>query len=225
MRFHGRVHVGIGADGAADGAHRHLRPRLHEPPPVARELRVVPGELEAEARRLRMDAVAAPDCHGVLELVGAALQGRHHGVHARKQDVGGLGELHREGGVQNIAAGEALVDVAAVGSHGLGEPGQEGDHIVPGFRLDGVNAVEVGLRDACDLRAAAGADGGCGLGGDCAELRHGLGGEGLDLEPDAVTVPWLPDGGHGRTGVARNHAMPQFFRGGSYARHARRINP
>ena len=42
---------------------------------------------------------------------------------------------------------------------------------------------------------------------DGAGARHALGGEGLDLEPDAVAVFRGPDSGHFRAAVTRNHAV------------------
>ena len=48
-----------------------------------------------------------------------------------------------------------------------------------------------------------------GLLGDGADRGHALGGQRLDLEPDAEAVLRRPDGGHLRSGVARNHD-PRF---------------
>ena len=112
---------------------------------VAGELGVVAGELEAEAGGLGVDAVAAADGGGVLVLDGPALQGGEEEVEALEEEVGGLGELDGEAGVEHVAAGHALVDEAAVGADALGEPGEEGDDVVAGLALDLVDAVQVGL--------------------------------------------------------------------------------
>ena len=71
----------------------------------------------------------------------------------RQQQVGGLGELDGEAGVQHVAAGHALVHEAAVRPDRLGEPGQEGDDVVPGLALDRVDALEIGRRDRGQLGA------------------------------------------------------------------------
>ena len=152
-----------------------------------------------------MDAVAAPDGDGALVLEGAALEGGEHQVEIGEQQVGGLGELDRKAGVEHVAAGHAEMDVAALRPDALGEPGQEGDHVVAGFALDGVDALEVGGNDPADPRAAAGADGARGFEGDVAEFGHGLGGESLDFEPYAKAVFRGPDRRHLVAGVARDH--------------------
>ena len=91
----------------------------------------------------------------------------------------------------------------------LGEPGQEGDDVVAGLALDRVDAVEVGWRDVGDAGAAARrgwcAAASAGIGAECG---HGLGGQRLDLEPDAEAVLGRPDGGHLGAGVAGNHRVP-----------------
>ena len=58
----------VGADGAGDRARRGLRERALEPLDVAMRLEREAGELEAERRRLGVDAVRAPDAErrGVL---------------------------------------------------------------------------------------------------------------------------------------------------------------
>src|SRR4029079_15710013 len=45
-----------------------------------------------------------------------------------------------------------------------------------------------------------------------AELRHGVGGVRLDLEPDAKSRCRLPDGRHFRPAVTRNHRSIGFMR-------------
>ena len=142
--FHARIEMREGADRAADRGHGDLRPRGDQARAVAGELGVVAGELQAERGRFGVDAVAAADGQGVFVLERARLQRRQHGVEVRQQQVGRLGQLHRQAGVQHVGTGHALVHEAAVGTDRLGQPGQEGDHVVAGFALDRVDALDVG---------------------------------------------------------------------------------
>src|SRR3546814_18027641 len=84
----------------------------------------------------------------------------------------------------------------------LGELGQEGDDVVPGLALDGVDA-----RDARRV-VRQGAALAYGLGRrvrDGAERGHGVAGMGLDLVPDAKAVGRLPDLSPPGPAVAWNH--------------------
>ena len=105
------------------------------------------GELEAERRRLCVDAVAAPDGRREFVLERAPLQHREQRVEIREQEVRRLLQLHRKAGVEHVARGHPLVDKAGVGADMLGEVGQEGDHVVTRLALD--------LVDARDLEGAA----------------------------------------------------------------------
>ena len=147
MLFDPRIDVGEGADRAGDGAGRDLGPRRHQPRAVAREGGVVAGELHAEGRGLGMDAVAAADGERVLVLQRALLQRRQQLVDVAEQDVGGLGELDGEAGVEHVRRGHALVHEARLRADELAEPGQEGDHVVLGDLLDGVDLRDLAGRD------------------------------------------------------------------------------
>ena len=72
MLFHIGVDVGEGADGAGDGAGRDVLARPHQPLAGAGELGIGQRQLDAEGRRLGVDAVAAADGDRVLVLEGAA---------------------------------------------------------------------------------------------------------------------------------------------------------
>ena len=204
-RLHPGIDMGEGADGAGDGAGRNFAPRGGEPDAIAGELGVVAGELEAEGGRLGMDAVAAADRGRVLVLDRAPLQRRQHGVEVGGEQLGRLRHLQGKAGVQHVAAGHAEMQEAAFRPDRLAEPGQEGDHVVAGLVLDRVDPFEVGGREAGESGAAAVADDRGRTLGDAAEPGHRLGGEGLDLEPDAEPVLGRPDRGHLRAGVARDH--------------------
>ena len=84
VRLHRRIDMGIGADGAADRADRNFRPCLHQPSAVAGEFGVVSGELQAEARRLRMDAMTASNGQRLLVLERALFQRGKQGVQVGK---------------------------------------------------------------------------------------------------------------------------------------------
>ena len=110
-----------------------------QPLAAAGELGVVAGELQTEGGRFGMDAMAAADRQRVLVLERAPLQRRQHRIQVLQQQVGRLGELHRQAGVQHVGAGHAQMHEAAVGADGLGEPGEEGDHVMAGLALDRVD--------------------------------------------------------------------------------------
>ena len=153
-----------------DLRHRDLRPRRRQPFAVAGKFGIMPGQFEPERGRLGMDAVAAADGEGELVLERPRLQCRQHRVEIRQQQLGRLGELHRQAGVQHVGAGHSLVHEAAVRPDRIGQPGEEGDHVVTGFALDLVDAVDVGRRrSAADRRPAPLADGARGGVGDGAD--------------------------------------------------------
>ena len=205
MALHPGVDVGEGADRAGDGASGDLPAGGGQPLPVAGELRVMPGELEAEGGGFGMDAVAAADADRHLVLEGPALQGRKQPVQVGKQDVRGLAELHGEAGVQHVRGGHALMHEAGLGPDMLGQVGEKREDLVAGLEFD--------LVDAFDLEGAALANRARRLGRDGAELGLGVAGMGLDLEPDLVAVRGLPDRGHLRAAVARDHGILEACRG------------
>jgi hypothetical protein len=59
-------------------------------------------ELEAERRRLGVDAVAAADGRRPLVLEGALLERRENPVHVGDEEVGRPLQLHREAGVEHV---------------------------------------------------------------------------------------------------------------------------
>ena len=150
-----------------------------------------------------MDAMAAADADRVLVFIGAAFQRLQHTVQIGQQDVGGAHQLHVQRGVQNVAAGHALVDKAGlVRTDMFRQMRQKGDHVVLGHGLDLVDAGHVEfhvLGAPHGLRVFA---------RDHAQVGLGIAGMGLDFEPDAKTGFRRPDGGHLGTGIARDHGGP-----------------
>ena len=137
--------VGEGADRAGDRAGRDVVARRDQPLAVAGEFGIGLRELEPEGRRLGVDAVAAADGRRQLVLERAALEHLEQRVEIRDQQVGGLLQLHRERGVEHVGAGHALVQPAPLRPELLAGPGQEGDHVMLGDRLDRVDRGDVDL--------------------------------------------------------------------------------
>ena len=210
-----RIDVGEGADRARDRGGRDFLAGGMEPPAGAGEFGVGVGELQAEGRRLGVDAVAAPDGRGQLVLLGAAAKRGQQRVDVGQQDVGGADELHAEAGVEDVRRGQPLMQVAGLRPDDLGDVGQERDDVVAGLRLDLLDARGVELRpgalaaDRLGRRFRHRAD-----------LGHGVEGVRLDLEPDAVAGFGRPDGRHCGARIARNHGSARVV-GGDRARSSR----
>ena len=146
MLLDARIDLGEGADRARDRAGRDLLARGDQPLAGAREFRIGVGELEAERRRLGMDAVGAADRRRHLVLEGARLQRREQLVDVGEQQVGGAGELDVEAGVEHVGRRHALVHETRLGADDLGEMGEEGDDVVLGLALDLVDARDIERR-------------------------------------------------------------------------------
>src|SRR5438477_10691680 len=101
---------------------------------------------------------------------------------------------------------------ARLGSDDLREMGEKGDDVVLGLALDLVDAGHVELGIAALVPNGAG-----GSFRHHAELHHGIGGMGLDLEPDAKTGLGLPDGSHFGAAVAGDHGWAFNRLGGPMA--------
>ena len=167
---------------------------------------VVPaGQLEAEGDGLGVDAVAAPDHGGAPVLQGPLLHRRQHPVDAAEQQRRGLGQLHRQGGVEHVGGGHALVEVARRRTALLLGPGEEGDDVVLDRLLDLLDARHVGGGQLVAVEDLA--EGGEVLGRHLAQRHHGLAGQQLDVEPDAVSPLAGPDAPHLGAGVARDHVV------------------
>ena len=166
------------------------------------------GEFHAKGRGLGVDGVAAADGQRVLVLERAFLQRREQLVDIGQQDVGCLRELDGEGRVEDVGRSQALVHEAGFRPDELAEPGGEGGDVVLGHPLDGVDLCDVGLGIGLERfhrLLAARPDRLGGVLRDHAHLRHGVASMRLDLDPDAEAVLGRPDGGHLRSGIARDH--------------------
>src|SRR5215467_1529063 len=87
--------------------------------------------------------------------------------------------------------------------HDLGKMREERNHVVLDLALDRIDArdVEFGLLAFLPDRLGRSLR-------DDAELGHGVGRMRFDLEPDAVARLRVPDRGHFRPSVARDHGRP-----------------
>src|SRR5690606_2305963 len=99
---------------AGDGAGGDFLARMDETRAATLELGIGLRELEAEGRRLGMDAVAAADGRRVFIFKGALLQRGENGVDVFQQKIGGADELHVEAGVEHVRRGHALMDETRV---------------------------------------------------------------------------------------------------------------
>ena len=164
-------------------------------------------QLQAERGRLGVDAVAAADARREFVFLGApvAMDGQQL-LHVGDEDVRALHHLDGEGGVNDVAAGQAEMEPAAgVVVDFFGDGGGEADDVVIErlfqFLLARDEAGQIGepfVRAAFDF-------GEIGARHD-AFLDQCLAGEQFDLQPEPELVFVGPDGPHFRSGIARNHA-------------------
>ena len=162
----------------------------------------------------------AAGAEGVAFLKGATLADLAELLDVLDDDVGGLNELVAEGGVAEVGARHTKVHPAAglglalrhVAVDVLAHVGEEGDDIVVGDRLDGVDLLLVKGGVVADPRGLLLGD------ADLPELGLSLAGEHLDLLPDGVLVLQREDVAHLRTGVAIDHAGSFAWRAGRAAR-------
>ncbi len=86
-----------------------------------------------------------------LVLLRPVLEGVEEGIDIGDEDVGGPHQLHVEAGIEHVRGGHSLVDEARLGADDLGKVGEEGDHVVLGHRLDGVDPGDIEGRVAAHL--------------------------------------------------------------------------
>ena len=99
------------ADGARDRG-RDLAERALQPIGVAVRLHRVAGELEPERRRLRVDAVRAPDAQRVRVLARLLGQLPRELARGRDEQRAGAPQLQREAGVDDVGGRQPVVDPA-----------------------------------------------------------------------------------------------------------------
>jgi hypothetical protein len=147
-----------------------------------------------------MDAVRAADADRELVFERAALERVEQLYEVGVDQVGRARELDRKTGIEHVRRRHAEMHEARLRPDDFREMRQEGDHVVARLAFDLVDACDVELRVLAlvpdffrrFLR-------------DHAEFGHGVGGMGLDLEPDAEARLGRPDGGGFGPAVARDH--------------------
>jgi hypothetical protein len=155
-------------------------------------------ELPAERRRLRMDAVRAPDADRVAVLVGATDHDRKRAVDPVAHQRSGIADLQRERGVEHVRGRQSVVDPATLGPELLRYRVDERGEIVVGRLLD--------LRDALGRRRLrVRANGSDVFAWHGTELSPRVQRRQLHLEPARELALLRPDTGHLRTGVAGDH--------------------
>jgi hypothetical protein len=207
MFFDGRVNVGKGANRARNGTGPNFVPRCQKPAAAPRHLGVKTGKGQAHGRRFGMDAVAAANADRVLVFKGTGLQRGKNPVHPKQQKIRCANQLNVQRGIQNVAAGHALMHKAGIIRPDMfGKMGQKGDDVMFG---DGLNFINSGHVKG-DI---AGAPDGLGIGfGDNAKGGLGIAGMRLDLIPDAEFGLRVPNGNHVWAGIARDHHGPLIGR-------------
>ncbi len=104
---------GVRPDRARELADAHPVERAGDALPVARELERPAGELQAERRRLGVDAVRAADLERLAMLLGARHDRGERGVEPREDERARLADLQRERRVDDVGGREAVVEPAA----------------------------------------------------------------------------------------------------------------
>jgi hypothetical protein len=138
----GRLVRGVCAHGTRDRPHRGLGERPLEALRVAMSLEGEARELQAEGRRLGVDAVRAPDAERVAVLAGPLEQRGHQLARAREDPLAGRLELEGEPGVHDVGAGEPEMDPTSRRPGRLGEGVDEGRRLVVGHRLARPDGLE-----------------------------------------------------------------------------------
>src|SRR3954469_995954 len=194
---HARLEVGIGrrvrADGAAERADRRLGERVAQALGVALGLEREAGELDAERRRLGVDAGRAPDADRVDVLAGALGQRADELVRPGHDDLAGRAQLQRERRVEHVARRQPEVDPAA------GRPGarrqdvDEGRDVVVGDALALLDRLDRERGGADRLEVAGGRAG------------HLLAGRDLDAPPGLHARVVGPQRADLLAGVALDH--------------------
>jgi hypothetical protein len=172
-------------------------PEIAQVATSSREFRKGDREFQSECRRLGMNAVRAADRGGEFILPCAAFERGLERVHVGNEQIGGTHELDVEASIQNVRRRHSLMYETRLRPDDFGEVGEEGDDVMLDLPLDLVDVRGVELRRVAFLPDRLRR-----LLRDQAELGHGVGGMGLDLEPDAKPRLRRPDRRHLRTRIA-----------------------
>jgi hypothetical protein len=124
-------------------------------------------------------------------------QGRAQALLARDEQIGGIPQLQRGGGVPHVVGGEADMHEAGVGAELFFQAREQRDHLVLDAPLDGEDPIDI------DPRVA---DAGQRLGRDASAASVGLAHRHFHPEPRLVLCGLAPDASHRGPGVPLDHA-------------------
>src|SRR4029077_11747075 len=125
----------VGANRAGELADAHSLERVSEPVAAPLELERPAGQLEAEGRRLGVHAVCSADADVVLVLPCARDHRLLRAVEGLERERARLAYLQREGGVDDVRRGQAVVEPAPGWPELGGDGVHEGRKVVLGLAL------------------------------------------------------------------------------------------
>ncbi len=147
--------VAVRADRPGDLAGADLVDGGGEPAPTAVELERPAGELEPERGRLGVDRVGPAHHHRRRPRARArAMSAASSRSQSSSRPLAGGPELERERRVDDVAAGQAEVEEAALRPDRLGDLADEGDDVVVGRPLDLGDPLDVDRAPASRARRA-----------------------------------------------------------------------
>ena len=190
--------VAVRPDRAGDLAGPDLVDGRGQARPAAVDLERPAGELEAERGRLGVDRVGPAHHRRVGLGAGAGDERGDEPVGVGQQERAGGAQLEREPGVDDVAAGQAEVEVAALRPDRLGDLGHERDDVVVGRPLDLGDPLDVDRARASRSPRAPSAG---------TRPRRGLGAGDRELDPEHRLEARLlgPDRAHLGQRVAPDH--------------------
>ena len=136
LEHHLAADVGVRPDGAGDRAHADDLASALQALRIASKLRVPTGRLETEGDRLRVDAVAAPDHGCVPVLERQPLHDLDQPGQLSFDDARRVAQHDRGGRVEDVGAGQPVVQPAPLRSQPLRDRAQERDDVVLRLSLD-----------------------------------------------------------------------------------------
>ena len=139
------VEMAVRADRPGDLAGPDLVDGRRQAGPAAVDLERPAGELEPERRRLGVDRVGAAHHRRVGLGPGAGDEHGQQAVAVAEQSLAGGAQLERQARVDDVAARQAEVQIAALGSDRLRHLRHEGDDVVVGRALDLGDPIDVDL--------------------------------------------------------------------------------
>jgi hypothetical protein len=202
-----RIDCRIGADGARELADPQPFEGTSNSLAIPVELESPSHELEAEGRRLRVDAVRPAHHQRHAVLLGPLDDNFEGAIDAGEDQLAGLLNLQREGGVENVRRRQAVVEPPPDRAELLGDRVDERGDVMLGAFLDLGDALR--RRRGGPLPDLGGSlDRNDSHGSPAVERRE------LDLEQAGEPPLVRPDPGHGRARVPGNHRFDSRGRSG-----------